>query len=193
MKQSEKRRDIMEAALELIAERGFHGAPIAEIAGRAGVAAGTIYRYFESKDILINELNRELEETIIRVLSKGYPEGKTVQERFLYMARELFRYFIAHPLHFRFMEQYSYSPYGISRRRDRLTGTYENHDQDMVRKTFEEGIRDTVLKDFPVVVLFGLAFGPLASLVRDHTLGFIDLDETLIDHITEACWDAIKR
>lgn len=193
MKQSEKRRDIMEAALELIAERGFHGAPMAEIADRAGVAAGTIYRYFESKDILIDELNRGLEETLLRMLSEGYQEGNTVEERFLYMARELFRYFIAHPLHFRFMEQYSYSPYGIARRRARLTGAYDNHDQDIVRKTFEEGIRDSVLKDFPVVALFGLAFGPLASLVRDHTLGFIDLDESLIDTITEACWDAIKR
>lgn len=193
MKRSDKRRDILDAALELIAEKGFHGAPIAEIADKAGVAAGTIYRYFESKDILINELNRELEEHIMSVLSKGYPERGTVRDRFLYMARELFRYFIAHPLHFRFMEQYSYSPYGISRRRNRLLGTHENHDQDIVRKTFEEGIEESILKDLPVVALFGLAFGPLASLVRDHTLEFIDLDETLIDHITEASWDAVKR
>jgi len=29
--------------------------------------------------------------------------------------------------------------------------------------------------------------------IRDHTLGFVVLDESLIRRITEACWDAIKR
>jgi AcrR family transcriptional regulator len=62
MKNSDKRAEIIRAALELIAEHGFHGAPMAMIAEKAGVAAGTIYRYFESKDILITELHRELEE-----------------------------------------------------------------------------------------------------------------------------------
>jgi len=61
MKTSDKRSDIMQAALDLIAEQGFHRTPMAEIAAKAGVAAGTIYRYFESKDVLITELHRELE------------------------------------------------------------------------------------------------------------------------------------
>ena len=49
----EKRDEIIRAAMELIAGHGFHGAPMALVAERAGVAAGTIYRYFESKDDLI--------------------------------------------------------------------------------------------------------------------------------------------
>ena len=193
MKHADKRCHIMEAALELIAERGFHGAPMSDIAEKAGVAAGTIYRYFESKDILINELNGELEAIITSMLLEGFPEGKAVQERFFYMLRLLFRYFIDHPLHFRFMEQYSYSPYGISRRRDRLLGPRGNDDQQLFRRAIEEGVAQSTLKDFPVMVLFGLAFGPMVSLVRDHILGFIHLDDDLIERITEACWDAVKR
>ena len=56
MKNKTKQDDILEAALELIAERGFHGAPISMIAKKAGVGEGTIYIYFENKDALINEL-----------------------------------------------------------------------------------------------------------------------------------------
>ena len=70
MKNTDKREEIMQAALELIAEHGFHGAPMAMIADKAGVGAGTIYRYFESKDVLITELYRELEEKAPR-LSEG--------------------------------------------------------------------------------------------------------------------------
>jgi AcrR family transcriptional regulator len=59
---SEKKRLIFESALDLIRERGFHGAPMSLVAGNAGVAAGTIYHYFKGKDDLIRELyayNRE--------------------------------------------------------------------------------------------------------------------------------------
>ncbi|MBQ4491867.1 MAG: helix-turn-helix transcriptional regulator, partial [Deltaproteobacteria bacterium] len=50
----DRRTSILEAALGLIAERGFHGTPAALIAERAGVGVGTIYRYFRDKDELIH-------------------------------------------------------------------------------------------------------------------------------------------
>mgnify|MGYP001205281990 CR=1 FL=1 len=188
---SDKRSDVMQAALELIAERGFHGAPMAEIAEKAGVAAGTIYRYFENKEALITELHRELEEEIGAVLRKDYPIERPLRERFLYLIRGLLRYLIRHPLQFRYMEQYFNSPYGISLHRDRLLAKPGN--QDMVMEIFDEGCEQQVIKALPKAVLFSLAFGPLIALVRDHVSGFINLDAPLIDQIAEACWDAIKR
>src|SRR5512137_1402809 len=122
MSKPDKRDVIVCAALELIAELGFHGAPMAMIAERAGVGTGTIYRYFENKDVLITELHRELEEKIITMLREGYPVERPLRERFLYLMRETFRYFIANPLHFRYMEQYFNSPYGISMHKDRVLG-----------------------------------------------------------------------
>ena len=181
----------MQAALELIAEQGFHRAPMAEIAEKAGVAAGTIYRYFESKDVLITELHRELEDKIMAVLQEGYPSGRLIREKFLYLIRELLRYFITNPLHFRYMEQYFNSPYGISMHRDRLLGKSGNHD--ILVDIFEQGIEQQVLKELPKAVLFSLAFSPMIILMRDHILGFVILDDPLIKQITESCWDAIKR
>jgi AcrR family transcriptional regulator len=188
---SDKRKDILQAALELIAEGGFHGAPMAEIAEKAGVAAGTIYRYFENKEVLITDLHRELEEEIGAVLRKDYPAERPLRERFLYLIRGLFRYFIAHPLQFRYMEQYFNSPYGIALHRERLLARPGS--QDIVMDIFEEGLDQKVVKPLPKAVLFPLAFGPFIALMRDHVMGFIALDTTLIDQIAEACWDAIRR
>ncbi len=191
MKISDKRSDIMQAALDLICDQGFHGAPMAEIAEKAGVAAGTIYLYFENKEVLIRELHRELEEKIRATLRDGYPTEQPLRERFLYLIRALFRYFIANPLHFRYMEQYFSSPYGISMRRDKLLGKSGNHD--ILMDIFEQGIKQLILKEFPKSVLFSLAFGPLILLMRDHILGFVILDDSLLQQITDACWDTIKR
>ena len=89
------------------------------------------------------------------------------------------------------MEQYFNSPYGISMHRDRLLGKSGNHD--ILMDIFEQGIEQQILKEFPKAVLFSLAFGPLILLMRDHILGFVILDDSLIEQITEACWDTIKR
>jgi AcrR family transcriptional regulator len=191
METSEKRSHIVQQTLELIAKRGFHDAPMAEIAKRAGVSAGTIYRYFENKDVLIADLYRELEERINATLEEGYIVEQPLRERFVFLMRKLLRYFITNPLHFRYMEQYYNSPYGISLRRDRLLAKSGN--LDIVTTIFEEGIKSKVLKDLPVIVLFSLAFGPIVSVIRDHVLGFIDMDDALINQITDACWDSIKR
>ena len=184
----------MQAALELIAERGFHDAPMSEIAEKADVAAGTIYRYFENKDVLINELFQEIEDKMMEVLLGNYPLGKPVKEQFFYVFGELCRYLLTHPLHFRYMEQYFNSPYGISKRRDKLLGKNINHDgHDTLTGIFKEGISQQILKDLPIIVLSSLAIGPMLYVIRDHTLGFVELEESLIRQITEACWDAIKR
>jgi AcrR family transcriptional regulator len=52
---SDKQKKIMEASIKLFSEKGFHAASTSEIAKEAGVAEGTIYRYFKTKkDILIS-------------------------------------------------------------------------------------------------------------------------------------------
>jgi len=192
MSKPDKRDEIVRGALELIAEHGFHGAPMAMIAERAGVGAGTIYRYFESKDVLIAELYRELENRFIPVLMAGYEPEKPIRQRFLHLGMALLRYFIDNPLDFRYLEQFHNSPYGVEFRRDKLLEGNKGN-CDVYRELFTEGIAQQVMKDLPLVTLFALAFGPIVAVARDHILGFIALDDALIARIIEACWDAVKR
>jgi len=191
MKNSDKRKDIMQAALELIAEQGFHGSPMAMIAERAGVGAGTIYRYFESKDALIAAIFSELEKTVVEFLKQGYSVDRPLRERFIHLSTMIIRYFMDHAMHFRFIEQYMNSPYGVTLRRERLLG--KARDIDLFRHLLQEGIDGKSLKDLPLTLHFALAFGPILALLRDQILGFVELDDGLIRKAVEACWDAVRR
>ena len=191
MPKPDKRDDIVRAALELIAEHGFHGAPMAMISEQAGVGAGTIYRYFENKDVLITELYREMEEKIYAVLREGYATERPIRERFLHLGTKLLRHFIDNPLHFRYVEQFHNSPFGVAVRRGRLLG--EKSNCDFFRELFEDGVNQQVLKDLPLPILFSLSFGPLLAVARDHILGFVTLDDALIIETLKACWDGMKR
>ena len=190
MERSDKRDAVMQAALELVGENGFHGSPMAMIAQRAGVAAGTIYRYFESKDILIRETYGRLEKEVLASVKAEYPREGTIREQYLHLCQRLFTYFLASPMEFRFIEQFHNSPYGVACRRDKILGKKE---KDIITELFEKGQELQVLKDLPLPVLFALTFGPLCDLCRDHILQFIELDEQLIARSAGACWDAVKR
>lgn len=187
----DKRSEIVRAARELITENGFHGAPMSMIAAHANVGAGTIYRYFENKDVLITELYKDLEERMYPVILKGYASDRPIRERFLHLGTALLRHFIESPLDFRYLEQFHNSPYGTEFRRDKILGKMEGCD--VFRDLFEDGISRQVVKELPLVILFDLAFGPILAVARDHILGFVMLDELLITRTIEACWDGIKR
>jgi len=58
-KQKEKRANILDAAVKVFAKKGFHSAKIGDVAREAGVAHGTVYLYFESKDELLVSIFRE--------------------------------------------------------------------------------------------------------------------------------------
>jgi AcrR family transcriptional regulator len=191
VKLPDKRDKIIRAALELIAEYGFHGAPMSMIAERAAVGAGTIYRYFKDKDELIREIFKELIEYIRADLVGEYPTAKPYHERFIYLFRTFLKYFLLHPLHFRFLEQYFNSPYGVPLRREKLQGNVNN--VDIFDRFLKEGIKQNYLKRLPLFIMVALVFGPVVSLARDHSMSLIEVSEDVIDQFGEACWDAIKK
>jgi TetR/AcrR family fatty acid metabolism transcriptional regulator len=62
---ADKRVRILDAATRVFAERGFFGAQVADIAKRAGIAAGTVYLYFRSKDaVLLSVFERTMQDAI---------------------------------------------------------------------------------------------------------------------------------
>jgi TetR/AcrR family transcriptional regulator, repressor for uid operon len=55
----ERRRQILSAALACFRRRGFHSTTIAEICAEAGVSAGALYRYFPSKEEIIDAIGAQ--------------------------------------------------------------------------------------------------------------------------------------
>src|SRR5262245_52145460 len=63
-----KRDAILRAAIDVFAERGYFNAQVADVARAAGVAAGTVYLYFQSKDdLLVSIFERTMREALARV------------------------------------------------------------------------------------------------------------------------------
>lgn len=81
MSRQDRRAAIIDAAVEVFAKKGFFGAKISEIADAAGVADGTIYLYFKSKDDLLISLFEEHMEAIISDLESVLAELSSPEDK----------------------------------------------------------------------------------------------------------------
>jgi len=76
---SERPTEILEAALDVFAERGLAGARVEDIASRAGVSKGTVYLYFSGKEELFREALSDKVARTLEGLSSAAPPGEPVQ------------------------------------------------------------------------------------------------------------------
>ena len=85
------RQRLIRAALELFTTKGYHDTTTAQIAKKAGIAEGTIYRHFASKQQLVNELYRAAQRWAAKVVqetSRG-PEAGTARAQLTGVAHGL--------------------------------------------------------------------------------------------------------
>lgn len=85
------RQRLIRAALELFTTKGYHDTTTAQIAKKAGIAEGTIYRHFASKQQLVNELYRAAQRWASKVVQETArdPEAATARAQLTAVAHGL--------------------------------------------------------------------------------------------------------
>lgn len=86
----EKKKLIMDVALELFAKNGFHATSISRISQKAGISKGLIYNYFTSKQKILKEITNTAVEKIYRNFDLDH-DGILTKEEFAFFVRESFR------------------------------------------------------------------------------------------------------
>ncbi len=84
---NEKYQRILDAAVEVIAERGYFCSPVSAIAKRAGVADGTIYLYFKSKDDVLRTAIDSTFEKFYQQVAEAFLTLDGPREQLEYIAR----------------------------------------------------------------------------------------------------------
>jgi len=85
--QAARRSRVLDAALQLASEGGYDAVQMRDVATRAHVALGTIYRYFRSKDELLAAALVEWAGTVERQVSARPPRGVSVADRLVDVLR----------------------------------------------------------------------------------------------------------
>lgn len=174
----EKKSSILRAALEVIAEEGL-SASTAKIAGKAGVAEGTIFTYFADKDMLLNALYVDLKTDLAAAMEKRFSAGADARERARHLWNSYIRWGAADPLKHRALRQLSVS--------ERVTEASRAAGRKCVgqfSRVLEEISRNRERTEFSGAVMNALA---------DTTLDFIAREPGRAKRYTELGFDAFWR
>ncbi|GAQ19268.1 potential acrAB operon repressor [Oceanobacillus picturae] len=92
---SERREQILEVALKQFSDYGYHKTKVSDIVKAAGVAQGTFYWYFKSKEAIALEIIHNKEADLIAVVLQGYRESKVTVQEVVQASEKLFEdYFV---------------------------------------------------------------------------------------------------
>src|SRR5262245_60044865 len=106
-----KREAILDAALELFSERGFYGTAVPAVAEHAKVGAGTVYRYFESKEALVNALYQREKQKLMALLTADFPMDAPPRQQFRELWKRLWKFATETPKSAIFLELHHHAAY----------------------------------------------------------------------------------
>ncbi|MBK8253621.1 MAG: TetR/AcrR family transcriptional regulator [Polyangiaceae bacterium] len=179
----DKRAQVLAAALELFAERGYHGTAVPEVAQKAGVGTGTLYRFFPTKEALVNVVYREAKARLGAVLLTGLdqePPGKTW---FMALWSRLASFAKSEPLAFQFLEMQDHVPYLDEQSRQielQILAPLWLKGQNFTRQNAESSL--------PVDVAIALVWGAFVGLIKAERLGYITITDASLAAAGDACF-----
>jgi AcrR family transcriptional regulator len=148
-KSADKRNAILAAATRLFAERGLTAAPTSEISKEAGVAEGTLFTYFKTKDELINALYREIKLELADAMMSDFPRRKHVRTRLRHVWDRYVIWGIAHPQQRKVLGQLQVSEVLTTKSRDAGSAPFVEF-QIMIRDAIEQQV---LRADLPIELI----------------------------------------
>lgn len=182
----DKRDAILDAALSCFVAQGFHGTAVPEVARKAGVATGTIYHYFPSKEALVNALYRKWKEAAGRQIFTAYPPLAPVREQFHAVWQSMLEFARAYPQAFAFLELHHHRSY-----LDAESLAMEHRLKDFAAAMLTQAQARGEVKAGSTTLLMEMVFGAFNGMMAAHWDGRIELSDEVSAVAERSGWDII--
>ena len=161
----DKKTAIMESALKLFTERGFHGTSTAQISKEAGIATGTLFNYFPTKEDLINSIYFEVKGQLSQSMGKEIEAQNTFQDKLRKIWSNLIKWGADNQEEFLFVGQFCSSPYITKFTREEVMKEYV-----FLHDLVNQGLKTGVIRDFSAeltIAMFYQASRVVVNLILD--------------------------
>jgi AcrR family transcriptional regulator len=184
----DRREAIINAALNLFVDNGFHGTATSKIAFEAGVANGTLFQYFKTKDELVIALYKHIKEELADFITKSTAEDAGIKETIKTQVLSTLYWALDYPKKFHFIQQFHTSPYIAQVEHDTLHKQVQPH-----LTLINKGIKEGIIKPLPADLVYSLVssqvFG-LYQFITSRKLSKAKQKET-IETTFELLWDML--
>lgn len=174
---------VRRALVELVAQRGFRGTSMAAVAEQAGVATGTAYVHYSSKDDLVLAAYTEVKAALGAAAGGAISLDDPPPVRFRSMWLRIRDHLVSDPVRARFLVQVDASPYSAA-----AHAAAVSDDENQLMKAVGADLRE-LFAELPGLVLYDLGIGPIVRIVARGE----SLSRREWDRLAEACWRAVTR
>lgn len=185
---NEKKRQIQDAALQLFVENGFHGTSTAEIAKTAGVATGTLFHHFKTKQELINSLYLNTKENMLKAVTEDYNAEKPFKLNIKNLWLKFSYFGIENSDMFQFIIIFHSSPYITSLTKEEAETRF-----DEIVTFYRKGIENQEIKTVKGEMMVEFFWGTIFSTVNYFTKHPDGLNEKNMNLSFELFWDGISK
>lgn len=178
---------IQQAALRLVIQTGFSGLKMQDVAKEAGIATGTLYIYYPSKEDLINELFVVTKKEIADVMLSPYNQAETFYQTFKKMWLAYFEFCHQNPEKMLFVEQFLYSGL-ISEQNIAITNRYF----EPLNEFLNNAQKQAIIKAIDAEILKAHMQGAIHEMVKWLEKNKQNIEGTLMDRLFELTWNGIR-
>lgn len=177
---------IFDATDRLMAKEGLHHLSMHKLAKEAGIAAGTIYLYFKSKDELLAQFARRVFNKFVAAIEDGFDETQSFLDQYSKMWLNVWYFLQENPTILSNMNQYRSLPEFLEIFRKETE--YSCWEQFCIK-----GKAANVLADLDPHILFLLSLKTAMVLASDiKYLGTVVTD-AMLESVIERSWRAIQK
>lgn len=185
----DKRIQILLTTEKILAERGFYGLSMKHLADTAGIAAGTIYRYFSSKDELMVELHQYIQQEAATRIFIGWSEPQSCHEKYKLLWCNAYNAVLINPQRLAVIEMLAHLPVEC---RVKLN-MFEEETFKPIVQLYQQGVDNGELKDWPIPALVAISFDSAINLAKKVLANRLEPNKQLIQEVCEASWASIQK
>ncbi len=174
---------IRRALRNLVAERGFHGASMGAVAKAAGVATGTAYVHYQSKEELVYATYLELKAELSAAVLRDFDESAEPYDAWHHILATAYEHLAEEPERARFLTQLEESPY-YEEAHARLMAV-----GDPLYSAAESEEFARLLVPLPSEVIYALSFGVAVRLIAAG----VALKPDEVGLLVDATWRAVTK
>jgi AcrR family transcriptional regulator len=185
---SEKKEKIFKAALNMIKKTGVHSLAMGQLSRDSGIAAGTFYHYFSSKDMMLQETFLYCHKRAAAVGAKAVKGDENYKTRFSNLCKAWYDHFSKSTTELFFIQE-SEAGYSVPSNTIRESRVFYNE----VFSFLNTGEDKNALRDIDAKLKMQVIIQSIYAAIKYEIIFENKLTSQELDQLVEICWHGLKE
>jgi AcrR family transcriptional regulator len=183
----DKKEKLLKTAIKLFVKQGFENTPTSQISKEAGVASGTLFYHFKTKEELINSAYIYCNKSVSAVVNKDFDKTEDTKEKIRKLWFNMINWGLNNKIENDFIQKFLNSKYISKLNIKEMESLFEE-----IKETMKSGIKQGIIKDWSFEIISSI-FMSIYHIFLNDFIKKKKVDNQQILNSFEVLWDSINK